>query len=184
MLRLDRTEDFVVRRAVPQDAARLGRVRAASWRDAYDGILPDAELRKLSATRSAQRLRDAMRSRRGQVVYTVHSPSEYPFGYAWGGPQPDPAFAFGGEIYEMYLDPGHQRRGAGRQLLASTLWQLAAFGLWPVLIWSLAENPARHFYEACGGRQVLAGSVEVAGHALPRVGYAWEQFLPLPSFVR
>ncbi len=181
VLRLDPRDDLVVRPATVADAATLGRVRVETWRDAYAGILPDAELRRLDPRRSAQRLRHAMGTRRGQVLLAVQEPGEAAFGYAWAGPQPDREFGFRGEIYELYLQPRYQQRGAGRRLLSATLWHLAEHALWPALVWSLAKNPARHFYEACGGRQVLAGTVEVAGHVLPRVGFAWDGFLPLPG---
>ncbi len=181
MLRVDQRHDLRVRLALPSDAAALGRVRAASWRHAYTGILPDEELRRLDPRRSADRMHQAMRSRRGEVLLAVHEPGKAAFGYAWAGPQSDRAFAFGGEVYELYLNPAHQRQGGGRRLLSAALWNLAELSLWPVLVWSLARNPARHFYEACGGRQVLAGTVRVAGRWLPRVGFAWDSFLPLPA---
>lgn len=162
----------------------LARVRLASWRDAYAGIVPDAELQRMDARRSALRMHQAMRSRRGQVLLLVHQPEKPPFGYVWFGPQPDRGLGFAGEIFELYLHPDHQHQGAGRRLLSAALWQLAEMSLWPVLVWSLAENPARHFYEACGGRQVLAGTVEVAGRTLPRVGFGWDDVLPLPGLGR
>ncbi len=172
----------MVRRATPSDAAVLGHVRAASWRDAYTGIVPAAELRRLDPHRSAMRMRHAMDSRRGQVLLLIQAPGQPAFGYAWAGRQHDRAFSYAGEVYELYVHPDHQERGAGRRLLTATLWHLAEHALWPVLVWSLAENRARHFYEACGGRQVLADTVEVAGKELPRVGFGWDDFLPLPVF--
>lgn len=51
-------------------------------------------------------------------------------------------------------------------------------------MWSLAANRARHFYEAFGGHQVLAGTVEVGGKELPRVGFGWDDVLPLPGLGR
>ena len=173
--------ELVVRPALAEDVGRLGRVRTASWQTAYGSILPEAELRRLDPSRASARFRHIVHAGRSQSLLVVHRPRQPVFGYAWGGPQKDRSLAFAGEVYELYLHPEEQGHGGGRQLLSAMLWRLAERMLWPTVIWVLADNPARHFYEACGGRQVLAGSVTVAGRRLPRLGFSWDSFLPLPG---
>lgn len=173
--------DIVVRPALASDVGRLGRVRTASWQNAYGSILPQAELDRLDPARATARFRRVI-GVRSQSLLVVHRPSQPVFGYAWAGPQKDRSLGFAGEVYELYLHPAEQGRGGGRQLLSAMLWRLAERTLWPTVIWVLADNPARHFYEACGGQQVLAGSVMVAGKRLPRLGFSWDNFLPLSAF--
>lgn len=110
----------------------------------------------------------------------VEQHSGPPFGYAWAGPQLNRDLSHRGEIYELYLQPEAQRQGSGRQLLTSMLWTLAERRLWPVVVWVLAANPARNFYRACGGRQILAGPVRVTGQRLVRLAFEWDEALPLP----
>ena len=43
-----------------------------------------------------------------------------------------------------------------------------------------AANPARHFYEACGGVRLGQGPVTVGDRTLVRVAYSWASSLPLP----
>ena len=181
MLALRPRQDLVVRPALASDVGRLGRVRTASWQTAYRSILPPAELDRLDAARATRRFRDVVNAGRTQSLLVVHRPGQPAFGYAWGGPQKDRSLGFAGEVYELYLHPAEQGQGGGRQLLSAMLWRLAERTLWPAVIWVLADNPARHFYEACGGRQVLAGTVTVAGKRLPRIGFSWDNFLPLPA---
>lgn len=180
MLALDRRTGIVVRNAQRWDVPELARVRMASWRHAYEGLIPELELRRMNAQDIARRMH---RSLENQLATTmvVHRAGELPSGYALAGPQPDRSLGYRGEVFELYLRPEAQGQGAGRRLLSSVLWRLADRAQWPVLIWVLADNPARHFYEACGGHQVLASTVNVGGARLNRLGFAWERFLPVPD---
>lgn len=182
MLAVSQTRGYVVRRVHERDVPTLARVRTASWRETYRGVIPEGELARLDPARATTRMRAALQARRrGQVLLTVHEAGGAPFGYAWAGPTHDRNLGYRGEIYELYLHPRRLRRGAGQRLLAATLWQLASLSMWPVLVWVLADNPARHFYAACGGQEVLASHVEVGGARLARIGFAWADFLPLPQ---
>jgi hypothetical protein len=44
-----------------------------------------------------------------------------------------------------------------------------------MLIWVLAENPYRKFYEALGGKVVRQQGKEIGGKLLAQVGYGWEE---------
>lgn len=101
-------------------------------------------------------------------------------GYAMLGRQVDPDVPFAGEVHELYLDPDHHGLGIGSVLLSGALWTLVDRRLFPVIVWVLASNRARTFYEACGGIEVARGLVEVGGFRTLRVGYAWSDRLPLP----
>ena len=42
-----------------------------------------------------------------------------------------------------------------------------------MLVWVLADNPSRHFYEALGGQYVSAKQIEIGGAMLDEVSYGW-----------
>ncbi len=71
-----------------------------------------------------------------------------------GGPERSGDPVYTGELYAIYLLEGWQRRGIGRRLTIEVVRQLTQQGLTSLLVWVLAENPSRRFYEALGGRQV------------------------------
>jgi hypothetical protein len=43
------------------------------------------------------------------------------------------------------------------------------------VVWVLAENPARRFYEALGGKIVFEKRIEIGGASLVEVAYGWEE---------
>jgi GNAT superfamily N-acetyltransferase len=169
-----------LRRAHARDIGPLARVRIASWQHAYAAILPPAELDRMTVNANRMRFgRAIFRPRWGEHVL-VAARDDCPIGYVMGGLQPDKRLAFRGEIYELYVHPDEQSRGVGRALLARSIWTLIGRGLNPVMLWVLAENPARHFYESCGGTLVAGSPISVAGVRLPRLAYGWRDALPLP----
>ncbi|WP_342748051.1 hypothetical protein [Melghirimyces profundicolus] len=42
-----------------------------------------------------------------------------------------------------------------------------------MLVWVLAENHSRHFYEALGATYIRDGTVTIAGKELKEVAYGW-----------
>ena len=181
MLLLPTASPYRVRPATRADVAALARIRNASWRAAYGGIVPEHELNAMSLARSGRVISDTLaRRRHGQFVMTIERRGR-PLGYTLAGPQPRRDVPFRGEVYELYIDPAAQRRGAGTQLLTATLWRLSELGLTPAMLWVLEQNDARHFYAGCGGRPIARAPVTVGARSLRRVAYAWDEFLPLPS---
>ncbi len=86
------------------------------------------------------------------------------------GAAPDP---YDGELYAIYLTPGVEGNGLGSRLMHVVACHLAADGLRSLLIWALAENPNRGFYEALGGALVYEQETNISGQLLPEVGYGW-----------
>jgi hypothetical protein len=41
------------------------------------------------------------------------------------------------------------------------------------LVWALAQNASRRFYEALGGALVFEQEIVIAGQTLQEVGYGW-----------
>jgi ribosomal protein S18 acetylase RimI-like enzyme len=84
-----------------------------------------------------------------------------------------------GELYALYVDPRHWRRGAGRALLSAAAAWLAARGRRRLLVGALADNgPARRFYEAVGGRLLGHRPTEDEGVVFDEVVYVWEDGRP------
>jgi FR47-like protein len=58
-------------------------------------------------------------------------------------------------------------------LTVAVVSQLIQLGFTSLLIWVLAENPSRRFYEALGGHQVREKVGTTAGVQLMEVAYGW-----------
>jgi hypothetical protein len=44
-----------------------------------------------------------------------------------------------------------------------------------MMVWALAENPSRHFYEKLGGRVSAQNIDEYRGFAAPVIAYGWNE---------
>lgn len=146
-----------VREAVAEDAAAIGRVRHASWRVAYSGLMPADYLAGLSVDGfelSARRML-ADRVAAGMSVF-VAEVGGVVVGFASVGPSRDAEEAQRGgvgELYAIYLDPAIWRLGIGRRLQEVALERLREEGYREATLWVLATNTAsRAFYENTGWR--------------------------------
>jgi ribosomal protein S18 acetylase RimI-like enzyme len=124
-------------------------VHVATWRDAYAGLLPDDLLDGLDVDDRAERWRGRLAALPdGLFVFVVELDAEVR-GFVSGGPSRDGGA--GGEVYAIYVDPGSQDQGAGRQLLHAAVDCLTRAGFTEARLWVLADNhPARGFYESQG----------------------------------
>lgn len=144
----------LVRPAVPGDAHAIAAVHVTTWRDAYAGLLPDDVLDGLDVDERAETWRGRLVTlpddSSGVFVLVFELDGEVR-GFVSGGPGRDGGP--GGEVYAIYVDPGSQGRGAGRQLLQAAVECLAGAGFAEARLWVFADNhPARGFYESQGWR--------------------------------
>ena len=162
-----------VREARCADAAGVARVHVESWRTTYRGIVPDDFLAGLSVEqRERHWARVLCGAGGGEFVYVAEEDGQI-VGFASGGPERSGDPIHKGELYAIYVLNTHQRRGLGRSLTRAVAERLARGGMRSMLVWVLAANPWRRFYEALGGRQVYVKPVEIGGITLDEVAYGW-----------
>ena len=167
---------IIIRRAKIEDAHAIASVWAESWRDAYRGIVPDDYLDSIDVERWAERQRRYMGEPNGAAASYVAEVDGGIVGWASSGPNRDPSLPFAGELYTLYISPGHQRQGIGRRLMEVAAKSLVEAGMASMLLWVLADNRnARSFYEAAGGRVAGEQNVTFGGASLREVAYGWEE---------
>jgi GNAT superfamily N-acetyltransferase len=166
--------DVEVRLAAPEDAAEITRVHLAGWRAAYREILPASHLDRLDHEALTRRRETTVRAS-GLATFVAVSGGRI-MGYCVAGPNRGPPPNIPGELQALYVLPGRQRLGIGRQLTrAAAEWLLHRLGE-SMIVWTFEQNvPARGFYQHLGG--VLAGyrllTLDSAG-SFPVVAYRWE----------
>jgi GNAT superfamily N-acetyltransferase len=139
-----------VRPAVVDDAEDIARISVHSWRAAYRGFMPDELLDGLDIARRARIQRERLgRLPAGVGVFVAVDGSGQLLGFAQAGEYRDDDGT--GEVYAIYVEPGHWGAGAGRALMAAAVDHLTAAGPRPVRLWALDGNErARRFYERFG----------------------------------
>jgi ribosomal protein S18 acetylase RimI-like enzyme len=133
------------------DAPALACVHVDSWRAAYRDLVPDSSLEAFTyewreeafrASLAAGEEETYLARLEGQVVALLTL-----------GAARDPDLDTGrtGEIWGIYVSPGHWRRGIGRTLAGEAESMLRSRGYDDAVLWVLEDNPqARAFYEAMG----------------------------------
>ena len=139
-----------VRRASASDAAAIASVHDESWRLAYRGIIPGANLERMVARRGPAWWLRAIERRAAVLVIEVGGAV---CGYATVGPSRMRMLPFAGEIYELYLKPEYQGLGFGRLLFEAAREELKRCGFKSFSVRALSENDAAHgFYRRMGGK--------------------------------
>lgn len=140
-----------IRRATPDDAVALARVHIDSWRSAYRGLVPDSHLDSLDYERHAQRFRESL-GRNAEESYLAEQDGEVLGFLTLGGCRgTDVDQKATGEIWGIYLAPGHWRKGIGSMLCRYGERILTLRGYLAATLWVFAGNDqARRFYEAMG----------------------------------
>lgn len=169
-----------VRRALKADAPAIGRVHVETWQSAYAGLLPDAMLAGMSDVRQSAMWSRALADpdeARGVFVAEDHEMGVVGFG-SCGRVRDTPEGLDGselriGEVYLLYVEPDFQNQGLGRRLLDAMFRQLKADRFDMAVLWMLAENPTRFFYEGLGGLVVGERTDKFAGTDVDEVAYGW-----------
>ncbi|GAC1347915.1 MAG: GNAT family N-acetyltransferase [Ktedonobacteraceae bacterium] len=165
---------MLIRRATPEAAAGIARVRVDTWRAAYRGIVPDEFLDNMSyagnESRWAERLSDV-----DNQVYTFVAIDESGqiFGFVSGGPNRDNDPVYKSELYAIYILPSHHGLGIGRRLTVALVEKLLETGFDSMLLWVFTDNLARRFYEALGGQLIKSSQFELNGTNIDEVAYGW-----------
>jgi ribosomal protein S18 acetylase RimI-like enzyme len=142
---------MVIRPARPEDALRIATIHVEAWRVAYRGIVPDEVLCALSIEQRHVLWRQNLE---GKEPFTqVAEDGDTALGWVSAARSRDmdaDARQSTGEIWAVYVDPGHWSKGVGRALCAAAEQRLRT-EVAAVTLWVLKDNErALRFYESNG----------------------------------
>lgn len=170
-----------VRPATTEDAVAIARVHVDSWRTTYHGLISEEYLRNLSYEGQTARWTRTLKQQNPlDAVYVALDCDQHIVGFAYGGRERTGSKVYRGELYAIYLLASAQRSGLGRQLLLAIARHLVQQGISSMLVWVLATNSARDFYQAMGGKYVRIKMEAIGGEMLKEQAYAWKDLSTLP----
>lgn len=164
-----RNKALLVRRAGMADVAEIARVHVQSWRETYRGIIPQPCLDQLSQPEHERQWRRCFAT--GGWAFVAEWEQRV-VGFASGGLS-RARREISGEVYVLYVLKSCHRRGVGRALFDACHYELARCGHRGLIIWVLADNPARGFYERLGGEFAGESQAAIGGARLREVAYVW-----------
>ncbi len=173
---------MLIREAHAVDAAAIARVHVDSWRTTYAGILPSDFLASLSYENREQTWSRALSaSGRRSSVHVAEDGDGRIVGFASGGPEREGDPAYKGELYAIYVLAQCQRRGIGSRLAGAVVRRLVEQDIDSMLLWVLADNPSRAFYETLGARRIREKAAKVGGMEVTEVAYGWSSLQHLAT---
>ena len=164
-----------IREARIEDAAAIARVHVDAWRTTYPGIVPADYLASLSYLEREEMWRNGLTAPEyGEFTHVAENDRRETVGFATGGPERSGKLEYCGELHAIYLAAGSRRQGIGRRLVHSVAERLLQLQYDSVMVWVLANNPSRAFYEALGGEKFFETEVEIGGSRMIEVAYGWK----------
>jgi GNAT superfamily N-acetyltransferase len=164
-----------LRPAKPSDARAIARIHVETWRTTYPGVLPDHALIDMNVDGKARSWRNMLEqpSTAGSVLVAEDREDSVTIGFASACRNRHAMLPFAGEVQTLYVLPDWQERGVGRLLLEGCFGALRKHGLESAMVWVLADNPARFFYERMGGRRAGERDETLWGATLHEIAYGW-----------
>ena len=166
------TQLLDIRRANPQDAAQIASAHEASWRHAYNGMLPHRALNRMITRRGVEWWQQAIN--RSTVILVAEVANKIA-GYTTLGVNRVEALCHDGEVYELYMRPEYQGVGLGTGLFLGAREELQRRHLKGTVVWVLADNQqAIRFYKNAGGRAIAEGHEQFDGKKILKIAYGWD----------
>ena len=161
-----------VRIARETDFHNIAQVYIETWRDSYAGTLPDRVLIEMRKEKLVLSFSQTLQHH-SEVLVVAEDIKEGIVGMGSAGRNRDRRSKYLGEVYTLYVHPIHQNKGAGRTLLSHLFSELTKFNIDSSIIWVLAGNPSRFFYEVMGGKITGVREETLWGTALKEISYGW-----------
>lgn len=165
---------YTIRLATIEDAEAVAKVHVESWKSTYQGIFSDEFLNQLSIEKRTQQwLTTLKNTQHGVFLYVAETLQNMIVGFSCGGPERSKQTLYTGELYAIYLYKNYQGAGLGKQLFLQTAKHLLEHGHQTMLIWVAADNPAKLFYEAMGGKALTTKQALIGDTTINEISYGW-----------
>lgn len=173
---------MLIRLALPPDAPAIAHVQIATWNTTYRGLIADDYIDGLSQAYRETRWRATLNDpAAARCVFVAENDEREIVGFACGGTQRTDVPGFDGELYAIYLLTSYQRHGVGEMLTRAVAGCLLQVGFSSMLVWVLAGNSSRAFYESLGGQLVGEQMLTIGAQTLLEVAYGWPNLTVLAA---
>jgi GNAT superfamily N-acetyltransferase len=165
---------MIIRRAMLKDSQAIADVHVRTWQTAYQGILADEFLQSLSVERREKYWYEWLSKENQAEFLFVAELDGLVVGFVNGGLERSGDLLYQGEVNAIYISQQMQQQGLGRKLIEAAVGELLKREIKSMLIWVLADNPSRKFYEVLGGKYLREQKIEIGSQTLREVAYGWD----------
>jgi ribosomal protein S18 acetylase RimI-like enzyme len=166
---------LIIRRATLADVEGIARVHVQAWRESYGALVSEAALDARPVEQRAEQWRHTLGEPGSPTVVYVAEQGGTVCGFGSAGKVRWTGLSTDSEVSALYLLDAVKRRGVGREVFRQLLAELAGRGFKSTGLWVLTANePARRFYEAMGGRTGDTRVERRDGYVLDEIAYIWD----------
>jgi ribosomal protein S18 acetylase RimI-like enzyme len=163
-----------IRKATKDDASGIAKVHVRSWQETYQGMISQDYLDSLKVEdRKPLWEKSLSESADTSPVFVAVNPEGEIVGFASFGKERSGKFNADGELYAIYILKEYQRGKLGLRLLLAGLDDLLKQDYESMLVWVLADNESRKFYESLQPQKAGEEVVKIAGKEYIEVAYIW-----------
>ncbi|WP_213371159.1 GNAT family N-acetyltransferase [Mesobacillus boroniphilus] len=163
-----------IRKATKDDVSGIAKVHVRSWQETYQGIVSQDYLDSLNVEdRKSLWEKSLSGSADTSTVFVAVNPEGEIVGFASFGKERSRKFKAEGELYAIYILKAYQRGKLGLKLLQAGLDDLLKQEYDSMLVWVLADNVSRKFYESLQPQKAGEEVVKIAGKEYIEVAYMW-----------
>lgn len=168
-----------IRRAVLEDARGIAEVHVKSWQETYKGIVDQNYLHSLKVEDRFRMWKAGLATKNdSQPVYVAENSEGRIIGFSSFGPERTKKFSVDGELYAIYLLEKYKGRKIGTALFRTGVQELSK-EYSSLLVWVLAENNSKFFYEKFGPEKAREEDIEIAGSKHKEIAYVWKDIKAL-----
>ena len=164
---------MIIREAILKDSKGISKVIVDTWRSTYKNIMPQEFLNNMSYEKAEKIFEDALINK-NRIILVVENSSEEIIGIIQGGKEREGYEEYQGEIYAIYVMKEHQKKGLGKKLIHKMAKRLILEEMKSMVIWVLANNNSRRFYEKLGGIATEEKYSKSGGKRVKEIGDVWK----------
>lgn len=162
-----------IKKASEENIKAVARVYVDSWRNTYQGLVPDDYLNRLTYEEAEKKWTHFLNSEKEPFIYVAINDAGKMIGFASGKSIDDEHF--NGELYSLYLLQESRGLGIGRKLVSAIAKHFREKGIASMMVWVMEQNKSGlGFYECMGGKGYLRRKSEFGGMVVDDVAYGWE----------
>ena len=143
-----------------------------AWRNSYAGTIPDHILIGMNTVNLMTTFSRILKEK-SKILLVAEDEKSGIIGMGSAGKNRIRNSDYIGEVYTLYVHPDHQNIGVGKALLSMLFSELTKCKICSALIWVLAVNPSRFFYESMGGKLVGFRNEKLWNVTLREISYGW-----------
>jgi GNAT superfamily N-acetyltransferase len=155
----------------------IAEILVDTWRTTFRGIVADDFLDAMLYEQQHERLLNILDGE-GTTCF-IAEVSNVPVGFAMAGPNRGTKSFYSGELYAIYVRQSFQARGIGKQLLGAISRELIAQQRAAMIVWVLAVNPFRAFYEQLGAHIFDRQGLMLGTQMVEQIAYVWDDLRAL-----